>query len=408
MPLRVRFFNLSLIVLGLVISGYLLWHHFTLTANSESNSVDTCSELFGTGCDEALRSPLAIQLGIPLAGWGLIFYGTLASLLVLGWSIGDTFRSVATQGCFLLALAGLLITAVLAGAVLLGRAPFCPLCTVLQVVNVAIVFGLKKLTGRSLRELCREFSAAVKYLFGGAASDPLAARWTMVGFLIPALVAVALYQWVLLEMKIHVQAAESAFDPQQILDAYRASAGHKIPIRVDDPSLGISGAKAHLVVFNDFQCPACRRFLKTMEFLQNTFEGELQIVFKHAPLGTACNDSIKVNLHPQACEAAEAAEAARRQGQFWRYHDALFAADLVKRQPSLESIARDLEMDLAQFESDRQATDTKTRIAEDVALGNRLGVDGTPTVFLNGRRVYDLRRRALAFLVASEITRTVP
>ena len=67
--------------------------------------VDICSALFGTGCDETLQSRTAVQLGLPLAGWGLIYYGTLASLLLLGWAMGDAFQFEASLTACLLATA---------------------------------------------------------------------------------------------------------------------------------------------------------------------------------------------------------------------------------------------------------------------------------------------------------------
>ena len=96
---------LVLLSVGVIVSGYLLYRHFAIADVSVQSGADFCSAVFGTGCDEALQSPLAVQLGLPLAGWGLVYYGTLASLLLLGWTIGDTFRFEATTAAFLLALA---------------------------------------------------------------------------------------------------------------------------------------------------------------------------------------------------------------------------------------------------------------------------------------------------------------
>ena len=78
-----KYFCLVLIGLGLTISGYLLWRHFVPADLSAPARSDFCSALFGTGCDDALRSRLAVQFGLPLAGWGLVYYGTLVSLLLL-------------------------------------------------------------------------------------------------------------------------------------------------------------------------------------------------------------------------------------------------------------------------------------------------------------------------------------
>ena len=78
-----RWVLVLLIALGVLVSGHLLLRHFALADLSSQTGTDFCSALFGTGCDDALRSPLAVQLGLPLAGWGLVYYGTLVALLLL-------------------------------------------------------------------------------------------------------------------------------------------------------------------------------------------------------------------------------------------------------------------------------------------------------------------------------------
>jgi protein-disulfide isomerase len=133
--------------------------------------------------------------------------------------------------------------------------------------------------------------------------------------------------------------------------------------------------------------------------LLDRYDGKLQIVFKHLPLDTDCNESIKRNLHPHACEAACAAEAARRQGQFWEAHDRLFASSSSSRGPDIVAIAGQLELDTRIFEADRLSDATRRKIRADIEQGLRLGVDVTPAVFLNGRRVADIQPQALEIVI---------
>jgi protein-disulfide isomerase len=131
--------------------------------------------------------------------------------------------------------------------------------------------------------------------------------------------------------------------------------------------------------------------------------GKVQVIFKHFPLCKDCNPSLAENHHPLACGAACAAEAARRQGKFWDFHDALFAADLNSEQVSLEGIARQSALDLARFDADRHRNETLAKVMDDVELGIRLGVVETPTIFVNGRRAPDVRAQSLHMLITSEI-----
>ena len=177
----------------------------------------------------------------------------------------------------------------------------------------------------------------------------------------------------------------------------------EIPTDGDEPRLGPDEAQVQLIVFSSFHCPGCRAFADHMRTLTERYHDKLTIRFKHYPLGTACNTDISVNRHPHSCEAAWAAEAARRQGMFWAFHDALFAASRNARNETLLQIAREIGLDVPQFEAHRHTESTKERVDSDITLGSRLGVDETPTIFVNGRRARQLSRRALQVVIEHEL-----
>ena len=140
-----------------------------------------------------------------------------------------------------------------------------------------------------------------------------------------------------------------------------------------------TGYRNTIVVFGDVECGACRKF---HDFLMNEVRpahaGHVRVIFKHRPLD---------QIHPDARKAALALEAARRQGKFWELLDMLYA-----RQGNLSGFdygaaVRDLDMDLTSFVRDMSSPSAAQRIEQDEALANSLGVEGTPAVFLNNRRV---------------------
>ncbi|UCF16092.1 MAG: thioredoxin domain-containing protein [Phycisphaerales bacterium] len=393
---------LTLIGLGLTTSGYLLLRHFALADLSSQSGNDFCSALFGTSCDDALRSPLAVQLGLPLAGWGLVYYGTLASLLLLGWTVGETFRFEAMTAALLLALAAALGSIALFIAMVTDLSPFCPLCAVVHAINLLLLFPLKRLTGQPVGQLVRAVAGAIKYLFGGKTVDPVATRWKTVGFLTSGLVVVVIYQWVFVEYTVRTRGVEAPFDPRQTIALFESGLRREIPVSKADAQLGPADAPVTMVVFNDFQCPGCRQLAQTIPGLARKFEDTLQIVFKHFPLDSVCNPLVKKELHPRACGAAWAAEAAREQGKFWAFHEALFKPRSEGKM-TLRSLVEHLGLNLDRFEAYRRGDTALTKVQADIDLGIRLGVDGTPSVFINGRRAYDTRGRALQFLIAHEI-----
>jgi protein-disulfide isomerase len=151
----------------------------------------------------------------------------------------------------------------------------------------------------------------------------------------------------------------------------------KVTIRPDDPARGPEAAKLTIVVFSEFQCPFCARVEPTLKRIQETWPEAVRIVWKHQPLP----------FHPQARPAALAAEAARAQGKFWELHDRLFANQAALAPERYEEWAKELGLDLERFRRDAAADETKARVDEDQRLAAQVGAQGTPTLFLNCRKV---------------------
>jgi protein-disulfide isomerase len=141
------------------------------------------------------------------------------------------------------------------------------------------------------------------------------------------------------------------------------------------PTKGPEAAPVTIVEFSEFQCPFCARFAPTLKQIEETYQDRVRIVWKHLPLA----------IHKDAVGAALAAEAARKQGKFWEYHDRLFENQNRLGPDDLKQHAKDLQLDLKRFEADMLNADEKKRIDADVAEAGTLGIAGTPGIFINGR-----------------------
>jgi protein-disulfide isomerase len=215
------------------------------------------------------------------------------------------------------------------------------------------------------------------------------------------LVAITVFQWVRIST-LHHRVVE--VDPHDVVADHEASLPAEIPVGPDDPSHGPADAPVRLVVFSSFQCPGCRSLAGALAALVAEHPSGLRVVFKHFPLGAACNAGVGTDAHPHACRLSWAAEAARRQGGFWRFHDAVFTAAHPPDSPTdLSGIAAGVGLDGARLLAESGSAAAKSKVEDDVRLGLRLGVDGTPTVFLNGRRVRHLSPRGLRILVEHEL-----
>lgn len=148
-------------------------------------------------------------------------------------------------------------------------------------------------------------------------------------------------------------------------------------------------AKAILVEYSDFQCPACAAHHDIITQLM-TDEGSVALVYRHFPL-TA--------IHPAAALAAAAAEAAGRQNKFFEMHDLLFThqrewSRTTDPEPLFVEYARDLEIDIDIFLQDLHNPEIKARITTAEHGARALGLKGTPSFFINGRELPPVRTYA--------------
>lgn len=147
-----------------------------------------------------------------------------------------------------------------------------------------------------------------------------------------------------------------------------------LTIQDDDHIAGPNTAAITVVAYCDFECPYCGRAYLIVKRLQARLRDRLRFVFRHFPLN---------HKHPLAQQAAEASEAAHAQGQFWAMHDLVFENQDALGKDDLCRYAEALRLDLARFERELRDRLYAKRVERDVASGQRIGVTGTPTFFLN-------------------------
>jgi len=140
------------------------------------------------------------------------------------------------------------------------------------------------------------------------------------------------------------------------------------------PVRGKKDAKTWLVEFSDFQCPACKAFAATVDGLAAQNPDTLYVAYRHFPL----------SQHPLAQKAAIAAEAAGLQGKFWDMDKLLFANQDTLSDAKFTELAKSINLDMAVFASASSDPKTLEKITADVAYGNSLRLNATPTFFLNG------------------------
>ncbi|MGH9458431.1 MAG: DsbA family protein [Thermoanaerobaculia bacterium] len=153
-------------------------------------------------------------------------------------------------------------------------------------------------------------------------------------------------------------------------------------------------APVTIVEFSDFQCPYCASSQTVLDQLEKEYGDKVRVVFKQFPLES---------IHPQARLAAEASLCAQDQGKFWELHDWLFANRNAIATAKLVEVAPTLGIDGAALQTCIDEKQHAADVAEQIQQAQQLGVDSTPTFFVNGRKVHDRSFASFARMVEEEL-----
>ncbi len=185
--------------------------------------------------------------------------------------------------------------------------------------------------------------------------------------IIAGLLIIAMAGWAILRP---AATANAVYDPADIQEGYRTKG---------DPD-----AKVKIIEYSDFQCPYCVRFYSDTEgqiMSEYVDTGEASFEFRHFPL----------NFHEHAEKAAEAAECAADQGDFWGMHDMIYSNGVGKGSSTFKAYAKDLGLNEDLFANCLDSGAMKLRVAEDIVSGRSAGITGTPSFLINGKLITGAR-----------------
>ena len=147
----------------------------------------------------------------------------------------------------------------------------------------------------------------------------------------------------------------------------------------DQPSKGSATAAVTIIEFTDYQCPSCAKSQPIIEEVAKEYGDKVRLVARDFPL----------EQHVHAAKAAEAAEAAREQGKYWEYVAVLFKNQNALEVAKLKEYATQIGLDRAKFDQALDSGKFADKVQRDLEEGDKLGVNSTPTVFINGKRIRD-------------------
>jgi len=363
---------LLLALTGAAFSVYSTYHHRELKAAGATDAACNINQTIN--CDAVASSVYSEIMGIPLGVWGTAYFAAL--LVLLGTAlVGHRSSRENLQAYSLLVGIGFIVSIILGGISFFKIGAVCLVC--IGIYAVTTLSGILLLVYRN--EIPSQFST--KSVFNGGSTATI-------------VVAAALCAYVLFMPKIKPATSEK--------DLPKDASGKiatLLPTKTDlttsksaysglgeDYRKGNDNAKVEIIEFADFQCPACARVADIMKQLAVRVGDRALIVFRNYPLDNSCNAGVRSKMHEHACNLAILARCAGQYGKFWEYHDMVFAEQSSMAAGKPEEIARVIGLTEAQIKTCKDSPDLLAKVKEDIAAGDRAGVDSTPTIFINGRK----------------------
>ncbi|MCA9710215.1 MAG: thioredoxin domain-containing protein, partial [Myxococcales bacterium] len=359
-----------LAILGVADGVYLSLVHIDYELGKPSELAKVCSQFAAQGCS-VTTGRFGSLLGIPVSLLGLGGAAATAVVGLVAWlrraRIHDPWRST------LLALAGLSVLASAVMATLSAlEGSYCPFCVAWYGINVAL--GVAAWLARGARQ---EVSL-VRVFRDGLGLPGLVAGVALV-------VSVSLSHWYYADRRAELRA-----ELEMVLEMLVAQTLQEPAISVDTrgmPAMGPEDATLTIVEVADFQCPFCRRLWQSVHDYTEHTTASVRVAFVHYPLDAKCNGGVE-GVHPLACQAAEAAECARAQdpAKFWDYGDLLFAHQPALERDDLLRYAAELSLDQEAFTRCLDQREGLPEVRRSLARAILMGVDATPTFFVNGHK----------------------
>ncbi|HUL80369.1 MAG TPA: thioredoxin domain-containing protein [Vicinamibacteria bacterium] len=421
---------------GAAVSSWLLaQHHGEPRAVSAVNQA--CGDGRTSGCEDVARSSWSSVAGRPVAAYGLGFYLSLGLLLGLALvsspDLRETLAGIAVAGLAL----GLLVDLLLLGVQAFAIHAYCRLCILTYLLSAGALLALlpewraARATGVAARNaegrlafagwVLGSLAVAGAVLAADVALGARAARRqaTLLGTVKPAAepgprpagppVVVSppmpasgsspeapvrpgdAKYW-----RERAEKLQATLDDARKLEAYFSEKAQRefeaaAPVSIDlanTPARGQANAPVRVVEFSDFMCPFCRNLAGALTQFVPQAGGRVVVYFKNFPLDNTCNPKLPRATHPGSCNLAMGAICANYQGKFEAYHDRVFQAEVNNPQPAdVVRLAGEAGLNSAAVEGCLGDPKTKADLAAQVAEGNRLEINATPTLYINGKKL---------------------
>jgi protein-disulfide isomerase/uncharacterized membrane protein len=396
---KARLITIVLSVVGLVLSYISLDQH-VVYSNGFAAGPSFCHINAHLNCEAVNASEWSVFFGLPVASYGLFLYSILLigslvtskagrTLSLHTWS-AITLLISCVASLFSIALFG--ISELLIGAL-------CLMCLGTYLVNFLILGTVWRTVWRGrfaegLRAGVREGMRLLGIVVGVAAAPEGGRPWRVrVAAILVTLSGIA--SAILPDVLFQSYAAEEMVQGDPI-EEWTQSPPVTFNLELGkgafgDYAFGDPSAPIQIVEFADYECPACKMMHELMKELLERYQGKYHFVFKNYPLDKSCNPEMQHELHEYACVAAYYSRCAGEQGKFWEANTVLFLRDAEKGELKRESLLSDGSKELGIDErAAGECMDSgryRDVILKDIKAGSDAGLQGTPSVWVNGKLV---------------------
>ena len=417
-----------LMVVNAAVSGLLLLYHYHAGVAVAAMG-QICGPAAQSGCETVAQSRFSELGGIPIAAIGLAFSASLAVLLFLASVAGAEARTGAALLAFGSLLLALAVDLVLLGVQLFAIRALCRLCLLTYAVNALALVLVRPIQRRLVvvreglglpagRAAFGGWAVATVAILAAVLAGSLALRYrerlhsTAILGLPAAMPSLApagpagpppapgseaqRYQEEARVAQEQARRLQDILDDPGKLDEYLTQKARRDfeqgPVRTFNlkgvPFKGPAEAPIRVVEFSDFLCPFCRQIASAFAGYIPQSANRVVVYFKNYPLDSACNSTLKQPVHAGACNVALGAICANEQGKFWNYHDRVFSSPPTNPQVSdVVSMAREAGLDAGALEACVNNPATRQKLGTEIAEGIQAQVQGTPTLYINGKRL---------------------
>lgn len=364
---------LVLPLIGLAFCGYALMHFYNIKLAQGDSFACNINQTFN--CDTVALSAWSELFGVPMGVYGVAYFVALWVLLGIGIS-GHKSAREHLLAYVVMNVLGVLVSLFLAGISHFVLHTWCLSCMgVYAVCLLQLIFLL-------WQRAKFDFKFDVKAIMSGGTTA-----------LVVVVAAIALHSFAKPrpQRSLPPTAQTEVDGAAEMLLA--SGMAQTIPINRtpyagfgEDYRRGSDQAQVQVVEFIDFQCPSCKRMSAAMEVLHKEYGEQVLFVLKNYPLDKQCHTKMTRSLHEHACDIAVLARCAGQYGKFWQFHDLAFAEQHEAGADKIVAWAKQVGMSDKQIASCRDSRGILEKIQDDIALGSKIGVEGTPAVFINGKK----------------------